>query len=77
MRICVPKEIYPKIVVLKAAYQYTDRAYIYIQQTSEDYLIDMKPKDGSNQIDLFPVERREQRSIKVKSQSAALSDVRL
>ena len=50
MRICVPKEIYPKIVVLKAAYQFTDRAYIYIQQTSEDYLIDMKPKDESNQI---------------------------
>ena len=50
MRICVSKEIYPKVVVLKAAYQFTDRAYIYIQQTSEDYLIDMKPKDGSNQI---------------------------
>lgn len=56
MRICVPKEIYPKVVVLKAAYQFTDRAYIYIQQTSEDYLIDMKPKDESNQIveDVIP-----------------------
>ena len=35
-------------------------------------------RKGQNDIiDLFPVVRREQRSIKVKSQSAALSDVRL
>lgn len=44
MIITIPKDIYPKIAVLKAAYHFTDKAYIYIQQSDTDYLINYKPK---------------------------------
>lgn len=40
----IPKDLYNKAAVLKAAYHFTDRAYIYIQQTDGNYVIDFKPK---------------------------------
>lgn len=46
MTITIPKDIYPKIVVMKAAYQFTDRTYIYLQQTESDYIIDISSKSN-------------------------------
>ena len=46
----IPKELYNKTVVLKAAYLFTDRAYIYIQQTDANYVLNIKLKPGVDEI---------------------------
>ena len=46
----VPKDLYNKTVVLKAAYLFTDKAYIYIQQTEMNYIINFKLKPGIDAI---------------------------
>jgi His-Xaa-Ser system protein HxsD len=46
----IPKDLYNKTVVLKAAYLFTDRAYIYIQQSDENYIINFKLKPGVDAI---------------------------
>lgn len=46
----VPKDIYPKVAVMKAAYQFTDVAYIYIQQSEQDYIIDITAKTATDRI---------------------------
>ena len=46
----IPKELYDKTVVLKAAYLFTDRAYIYIQQTDANYVLNIKLKPGVDEI---------------------------
>lgn len=46
----IPKDLYNKTVVLKAAYLFTDRAYIYIQQTDDDYIVNFKLKTGVDAI---------------------------
>jgi len=50
MEITIAKSIYPKTAVLKAAYQFTDRAYIYVQPTAENYIISFKPKQASDEV---------------------------
>ena len=45
MLISIPKSIYPKVAIMKAAYQFTDYAYIYIQQDEENYIINITAKD--------------------------------
>ena len=46
----IPKDLYNNTVVLKAAYLFTDRAYIYIQQTDDDYIVNFKLKNGVDAI---------------------------
>ena len=46
----VPKDIYPKVAVMKAAYQFTDVAYIYIQQSEHDYIIDITAKTATDTV---------------------------
>lgn len=46
----IPKSLYNKTVLLKAAYLFTDRAYIYIQQNEHDWLVDFKAKKSSDEI---------------------------
>ena len=50
MILCVPKTIYPKVAVMKAAYQFTETAYIYIQQSEQDYIINITPKLSSDKV---------------------------
>lgn len=46
----IPKDLYNKTVVLKSAFLFTDKAYIYIQQTNENYVINFKLKAGADPI---------------------------
>lgn len=50
MRVAIPKTLYPKVAVLKAAYQFTDVAYVYIQQFEDDYIIDIQAKSPNDKI---------------------------
>ena len=45
MKLTLAKDLYPKAAVLKAAYHFTDRAYLYIRQDKNNYLIDMEVKE--------------------------------
>ena len=40
------KELYPKIVLLKAAYNFTDRAYIHLDADDIYYYVELTEKDG-------------------------------
>ena len=42
------KELYPKIVVLKAAYNFTDRAYLHLDADDSYYYVDLTEKAGEN-----------------------------
>lgn len=46
------KGIYPKISILKAAFSYTDRAYIHLDVTDEAYTVQIVPKSGYEEVDL-------------------------
>ena len=41
----IPKTLYPKIAVLKAAYNFTEYAYIYISQNEQNFIINFTPKN--------------------------------
>lgn len=46
MRIQYSKEFYSKEALLKAAYHFTDRAYIYLGVEDNSFFIDFSAKDG-------------------------------
>ena len=50
MIINAAKSIYPKEAVLKAAYQFTDVAYLFLEQTDSDYVIHFTPKEGEDPV---------------------------
>lgn len=50
MKYAIPKELYPKTAILKAAYTFTDRAYILICQDTENYIIDFEKKGDARPI---------------------------
>lgn len=43
------KELYDKEVILKAAYAFTDCAYIHLDVKEGDYLVELVPKDGKEE----------------------------
>ena len=45
------KEIYNKEAVLKAAYSYTDRAYLHIGADKDSYVVDIIPRSNDINID--------------------------
>jgi len=45
------KDLYPKIALLKAAYTYTDSAYIHLDADSEYYYVELEIKQGAEPID--------------------------
>lgn len=47
MKFRFSKKLYPKIALLKSAYAFTDRAYLHLDQTDEEYTIDIVLKDGA------------------------------
>lgn len=44
MRFC--KELYPKIALIKAAYNFTDRAYVHLDADESYYYVTIEPKDS-------------------------------
>lgn len=40
------RELYPHTALLKAAYSFTDRAYIHLDADSSHYLVELTQKDG-------------------------------
>lgn len=46
------KEIYSKISILKAAFAFTDRAYIHLDVTDDAYTVQISPKSGCEEVDL-------------------------
>lgn len=48
MRIVYDKSLYTKEALLKAAYHFTDKAYIYLGIDGSSYFIDFQNKDGGN-----------------------------
>ena len=52
MRFTFSKEVYNKDALLKAAYSYTDRAYIHIDVDENNYIVDVNMKDNSENNDI-------------------------
>lgn len=52
MRFRFSKEIYDKGALLKAAYAYTDRAYIHIDVDEDHYIVDVNMKDNVEDSDI-------------------------
>ena len=48
MTLTFKKEMYSKIALLKAAYAFTDRAYIHIDCTETEYIVALDSKDDSD-----------------------------
>ena len=40
------KEIYPKSVLIKAAYNFTDIAYIHLSKNEDNYVVEISNKEG-------------------------------
>ncbi len=40
------KELYPKIALIKAAYHFTDSAYLHLDCDEEYYRVEITPKEG-------------------------------
>ncbi len=45
MRIRYDKEFYSKETLLKAAYHFTDKAYVYLGVEDDSFFVDFAPKD--------------------------------
>ena len=45
MKLYYNKELYPKAAVFKAAYNYTDNYYIYIDLNDRNYIVDITAKE--------------------------------
>ena len=46
------KEIYPKISLLKAAYNFTDKAYLHLDADEKNYYVTLEPKHASESVTL-------------------------
>lgn len=44
------EEIYPREVVIKAAFKFLDQAYIHIDKNSDKYIVSITEKDGADPI---------------------------
>lgn len=47
------RDLYEKEVLLKAAYAFTDRAYIHLDVSKDDYLVEITPKNGNENEQIF------------------------
>ena len=52
MQLKIKKELYSRQVVLKAAYHFTDKYYLYLDSTQDDYIISFKPQKGNRGFEL-------------------------
>ena len=46
MKMKFNRELYAKVALLKAAYNYTDCAYLHLDADSQYYYVDITPKNG-------------------------------
>lgn len=46
MIIRYPEDIYPKEVLIKAAYRFLDRAYIHVGKENNDFVVSITPKEN-------------------------------
>lgn len=44
------RDLYPHIALLKAAYSFTDRAYVHLDLDGDYYVVEVTPKDGSKDV---------------------------
>ena len=44
------KDLYPKIALIKGAYNYTDVAYVHLDADQEYYYVDIEMKQGEHEI---------------------------
>lgn len=44
------KELYPKVALIKAAYNYTDRAYIHLDADDKNYYVSIDSKESETKI---------------------------
>ena len=44
------KELYPKVALIKAAYNFTDSAYVHLDADNKYYYVDIEPKSGNEPI---------------------------
>lgn len=44
------KELYPKEALIKAAYHFTDTSYVYLNQDNTNYIVEITPKIGENEV---------------------------
>lgn len=49
MKFC--KELYPKVALIKAAYNFTDVAYVHLDADDTHYFVTLTPKDGAAEVD--------------------------
>ena len=45
------KELYSKTALIKAAYNFTDSAYVHLDADEQYYYVELEPKSGSDKID--------------------------
>lgn len=50
MVIKYPIDIYPKEVLIKAAFRFLDQAYIHIDKENDNYIVTITPKEEDNEI---------------------------
>ena len=50
MRYLFKKELYSKEAVIKAAYRYTDKAYLHLDSNETEYTVNIEMKEGNDQI---------------------------
>ena len=48
MKLKFSKKIYPKTALIKAAYMFTDRAYIHLDADDDSFFVDLTMKDSSD-----------------------------
>lgn len=46
------QDIYPLVALLKAAYRFTDSSYVHLDAVDDHYVVNIRPKEGSADIDL-------------------------
>lgn len=46
------KQLYPKPAVIKAAFKFTDIAYLHLSQNENHYIVDLLPKDEQRCADI-------------------------
>lgn len=46
MRFQFERELYPKVALLKAAYNYTDRAFVHLDADEKYFYVDIEKKDS-------------------------------
>lgn len=50
MRFCFERVLYPKVALLKASYNYTDKAFVHLDADEKYYYVDLELKESKSEI---------------------------